>query len=435
MRLFLSRREIDRAPLADEPRPVRQVGVVGAGLMGAGVAFVTAEVARLQVRFKDRDDDRVADALRRVRTLFQQEHDRGRLGAMELERRWHRVTATTDWRGFERCDVVIESVNEDLDLKRQILREVEAVGREDLVFASTTSAIPIAALAEASRHPETVVGMHYFSPVPRIPLLEVVAGPATSPRVVATAVALGRQQGKTVIVVRDGPGFYTTRILAPMLSEAGHLVSEGVPIPVVDAALQDFGFPVGPFRLLDEIGIDVSAKVNALLAEAHGERIAPWAGLRWLVDDRRYGRKNQRGFYRWSEGQRGDVDASVYAILGVTPRTDVVPSEDLAWRCVLRLVNEAVHCHGEGVLRATRDGDVGAVLALGFPAFHGGPFRLVDALGAREIVERLRGLRERYGARFEPAPLLVELADTGAAFYGADAPAPGARPLPVRKAR
>ncbi len=427
VRLFLARRAIDHGPLVPNdtgasPRTVHRVGVLGCGLMGTGIAYVTADCARLPVRLKDRDDDRVGEALRRLRGMLERRRAGGRIDPLEMERRWHHITPTVDYRGFERCDVVIEAVYEDLELKRQVLREVEAVAGPDVIFASNASALPIADIAAASVHPETVIGMHYFSPVARMPLVEVVPGPRTAPWVTATCVALARSQGKTAIVVKDGPGFFTTRILAPLLSEAGHLVSEGASIEAVDRALVEFGFPVGPFRLLDEIGLDVSARVNTLLAEAYGPRIGPWPGLRWLVDDRRYGKKNGRGFYR----ARGEVDASVYPVLGVQPRGDGEPSEDLAWRCVLRLVNEALWCHGEGVLGSTRDGDVGAVLGVGFPAYRGGPFRLVDALGPRDVHDRLVALRDRHGVRFEPAPLLAEMAEEGVTFYGEGA-VPAAR--------
>jgi 3-hydroxyacyl-CoA dehydrogenase/enoyl-CoA hydratase/3-hydroxybutyryl-CoA epimerase len=245
----------------------------------------------------------------------------------------------------------------------------------------------------------------------------------TAPWVTATAVELGKKQGKTVIVVRDGPGFYTSRILGPYLNEATYLVSEGVPIEIIDAALVRFGFPVGPLTLLDEVGIDVGVKVGKILHDAFGDRMAPPPGIERLVEDERFGKKNGRGFYDYGGKKRGEreVDRSVYGVLGVEPNADLVPS-DAAERCVLALVNEAVHCLGGGILRSARDGDIGAVFGLGFPPFRGGPFRYVDGVGAPEIVRRLERQEKAHGDRFRPAPLLLELAQKNGTFHGKQGP-------------
>jgi 3-hydroxyacyl-CoA dehydrogenase/enoyl-CoA hydratase/3-hydroxybutyryl-CoA epimerase len=265
-----------------------------------------------------------------------------------------------------------------------------------------------------------IVGMHYFSPVHRMPLLEVVRTKASDPRAVATAVALGRRQGKTVIVVRDGPAFYTTRILVPYLNEAAHLLAEGCPIEEVDAAMVDWGFPVGPFQLMDEVGIDVGAHVGAVTEEAFGERMRWPAVFAALSEDHRKGRKNGRGFYLYGRGapKQKTVDGTVYQVLGVAPRPRAATSDEIALRCGLAMVNEALRALGDGVVRCPRDGDIGAILGVGFPPFRGGPLRYTDVLGAVEVLRRVRSLEQRFGARFEPAPLLVEMARTGKRIYG-----------------
>jgi 3-hydroxyacyl-CoA dehydrogenase/enoyl-CoA hydratase/3-hydroxybutyryl-CoA epimerase len=256
--------------------------------------------------------------------------------------------------------------------------------------------------------------MHYFSPVNKMPLLEVITTDRTDPRVVATAVAVGRRQGKTVIVVRDGFGFYTSRILGPYLNEAGHLLAEGVPIEDLDAALVEWGFPVGPVTLLDEVGIDVAAKAGKVLHEAFGDRLESPDMFVRLLDDGRTGRKGRKGFYRYDahgtkvQG-RDAVDASVYALLGLSPGRFVPPAE-IAERCALQMVGEAIRCLDEGILRSARDGDVGAVFGLGFPPFRGGPFRFADALGARELLVRFRAYEQRLGPRWAPPARLVALA-------------------------
>jgi 3-hydroxyacyl-CoA dehydrogenase/enoyl-CoA hydratase/3-hydroxybutyryl-CoA epimerase len=401
------------------PREIERTAMLGGGLMGGGIAYVTV-AAGIPVRLKDRDDAGVGRGLKYVRDILEERAKKKQITREELEQKFALVTGTTDYSGLKHADVVIEAVFEDVPLKQQILRDVEAITGPECIFASNTSSIPIATIAQASKHPETVVGMHYFSPVQKMPLLEVIRTPETAPWVVATAVALGKKQGKTVIVVKDGVGFYTSRVLAPYMNEAAHLVAEGVAIEAIDRALVDWGFPVGPVQLLDEVGIDVAAHVGAIVHGAFGDRMLPPPGVRKLVEDERTGRKNGRGFYRYDlpvpPGGERAVDASVYRVLGVEPRMKL-PAEEIQMRCALQMVNEALLCFGEGVLRRPRDGDVGAIFGLGFPPFRGGPFRYVDTLGAAEVLRRVRSYEMRFGRRFTPAPTLVEMARRGERFY------------------
>ncbi|ACY15958.1 fatty acid oxidation complex subunit alpha FadJ [Haliangium ochraceum] len=397
------------------PRPVRKVAMLGAGLMGAGIAYVSAAKAGAQVRLKDRDPASVGRGLRAVREIVDGQLKRKRLSARQRLELMNRVTPTTDYSGFGDADVIIEAVFEDLALKRRIVAEVEAACGPETIFASNTSTIPIGRIAEASTRPETVIGMHYFSPVDKMPLLEIIVTEQTAPWVTATCVALGKAQGKTVIVVRDSVGFYTSRILGPYMNEAFHILAEGVSVERIDRALVDFGFPVGPVKLLDEVGVDVAHKAGTVMREAFGERMDAPPGMERLIDDERLGRKNQRGFYLYG-GKKKGVDDSVYELLGVAPGRETA-ADEIAERCALQMVNEAAHCFGEGVLRSARDGDIGAIFGLGFPPFRGGPLRYVDALGAGVVVERLRALAGRFGKRFEPAPVLVAMADKKLRFY------------------
>ena len=218
--------------------------------------------------------------------------------------------------------------------------------------------------------------MHYFSPVEKMPLLEVIRGSKTADWATATAVELGKKQGKTVIVVNDGPGFYTTRILVPYSMEAVRLLLEGVSIEEVDAALEEFGMPVGPIKLMDEVGIDVGAHIVVTLNDAFGDRIPLIEGVEKVLEDDRKGKKNGRGFYDYSDGSKGkQVDSSIYQIMGVSNagRTELSRVE-ITERIVLTMLNEAAYCLGEGILRSARDGDIGAIFGLGFPPFLGGPF-------------------------------------------------------------
>ncbi len=416
--IFFATTALKRDTGVDDPsvkaREVAAVGVLGGGLMGAGIAFVTAS-AGLPVRIRERDDASAARALATVAGLADERLRRRSVDRLERDATVRRLTATTDWSGFERVDLLVEAVFEDLSLKREMLRAFEQVNPRG-IFASNTSSIPIGSIAEAAARPEGVLGMHYFSPVQKMPLLEVIVTPRTASEATATAVALGKRQGKTVIVVHDGPGFYTSRILAPYLNEAAEILLEGASIEDVDGALTAFGMPVGPIVLMDEVGIDVGAKVGKILHEAFGERMAPPKGLEALVAAGRLGRKARKGFYTYG-GKRKEVDRSVYDLLPGGRARKRVNRDEIADRVVLQMVNEAIRCLGDGILRSARDGDVGAVFGLGFPPFLGGPFRHADAIGARQLLDRVERWHDRFGERFEPAPLLVEHARTGARFH------------------
>jgi 3-hydroxyacyl-CoA dehydrogenase/enoyl-CoA hydratase/3-hydroxybutyryl-CoA epimerase len=418
MEIFFATTALKKDNGTDDPavRPleVERVGVLGGGLMGSGIAYVTVN-AGLPVRLREKDDAAAGRALGAVRGVLDERVERRSIDRLERAEKMRLLTATTDWSGFAAVDVVVEAVFEDLALKREMVRAFEQVNDHGL-FASNTSSIPIAKIAEGAKRPERVLGMHYFSPVHKMPLLEIVVTDRTSKEATATAVALGKRQGKTVIVVRDGPGFYTSRILGPYMNESVRLLLDGAAVDEVDRALVEFGFPVGPFTLADEVGIDVAAKVGHILHDAFGARMEPPPTLDPFVASGRLGRKAKKGFYTYG-GKGKKVDETVYDLLpgGRTRRT--FSREELQERLVLPLVNEAVRCLGEGILRSARDGDVGAVFGLGFPPFRGGPFRHADAIGTSALLARMEALREKHGDRFEPAPLLVEKGRAGAPFH------------------
>jgi 3-hydroxyacyl-CoA dehydrogenase/enoyl-CoA hydratase/3-hydroxybutyryl-CoA epimerase len=419
MEVFFAQTALKKDSGVDDPsvraRKVERVGVLGGGLMGSGIAYVTAN-AGIPVRIREKDDLAAARGLASVRGVFDERVKRRSLERLDRDQAMKLVTATTGWEGLEKVDVLVEAVFEDLALKQEMVRAFEAVNAQGL-FASNTSSIPISRIAEASRRPESVLGMHYFSPVHKMPLLEVIVTPRTSPDATATAVALGKKQGKTVIVVNDGPGFYTSRILAPYMNEASEILLEGASVEDLDRALTGFGFPVGPITLLDEVGIDVGAKVGKVLYQAFGERMKPPAALEKLIADGRLGRKSRKGFYTYDGKKKKEVDETVYDLLPGGRRRRAVDADEVVDRVALMMVNEAIRCLGEGILRSPRDGDVGAVFGLGFPPFRGGPFRFADQLGPRQLLDRLERLRSRFGDRFEPAPLLVEHARTGRTFH------------------
>jgi 3-hydroxyacyl-CoA dehydrogenase/enoyl-CoA hydratase/3-hydroxybutyryl-CoA epimerase len=421
--IFFAQTALKKDPGVDDAdakaRPVRKLGVLGGGLMGGGISYVSAAIAGIPVRVKDKDDAGVARGLAYVKEILDERAKRRSISALEAADAFARVSGTTDYSGLKSADLVIEAVFEDPDLKKRVLRDVEAIVRADCVFASNTSTIPITEIASASTRPENVLGMHFFSPVHKMPLLEVIVTKKTAPWVTATAVACGKKLGKTVIVVNDGPGFYTSRILGPYMNEAAYLLTEGVPIEVLDRALVRWGFPVGPITLLDEVGIDVAAKAGKVMHGHFAERMTPPPVLNRLIEDGRAGRKNKKGFYTYGDKKSKEPDASVYAVLGVKPQKKTPPEEELAERVALQMVNEAARCLGEGILRSPRDGDVGAVFGLGFPPFRGGPFRWIDATGVASVVARLDHYKQAHGARFEAAPILREYAAANRRFHPA----------------
>ncbi|HET8734357.1 MAG TPA: 3-hydroxyacyl-CoA dehydrogenase NAD-binding domain-containing protein, partial [Anaeromyxobacteraceae bacterium] len=397
-----------------KPRPVERVGVLGGGLMGSGIAYVTVN-AGLPVRLREKDDAAGARALAAVGAILDERVKRRSIDRLERLATARLLTTTTGWEGLGAVDLVVEAVFEDLALKRELLAAFEAVNPRG-VFATNTSSIPIADIARGARRPEAVIGMHYFSPVHKMPLLEIIPSAATAPEVIATAVALGKRQGKTVIRVGDAPGFYVNRILGPYMAEGAWLLTEGATIEDLDAALVAYGFPVGPIALLDEVGIDVGEKVGKILQAGFGDRMRAPDALPAVVKAGRLGRKSGKGFYLYEDGKRRGVDATVYGLLpGRGSRA--VPREEIAERMALALCNEAARALGDGVVRSARDADIGAVFGIGFPPFRGGPLRALDAMGAKAALDALSRLRDRHGERFEPAPMLVDLARTGGRFH------------------
>jgi len=398
-------------------KSIASVTILGGGLMGAGIATVSVQKAQIPARIKEANDQGMMRGYQYVNKVFRGQLKKGRLKSIEYTKLMARLTASTDYTGLKNCPMVIEAVFEDLALKQQMLRDVETHAHDQIIFASNTSTIPIAKIAEASKHPETVIGMHYFSPVEKMPLLEVIVTNKTADWVTATCVELGKKQGKTVIVVHDGPGFYTSRILGFYMNEAAWLLHEGAKIEDLDRALVHFGFPVGPVTLLDEVGIDIATKAGKVMGKAFGERMLSPGAFDKLLFGNRLGRKNERGFYIYENGKKGAVDTSIYHVLGQTDKRKSILEKDLQDRLALQMVNEATRCLEENILQSPRDGDIGAIFGLGFPAFLGGPFRMIDTLGAKKIVERLEQLTKTVSSRFKPSQLLNDYARSGKLFH------------------
>lgn len=396
--LLLTLRQRGAAAQLGVPRAVRLLGVVGAGFMGSGIAQAGA-AAGMRVRLRDVDAASVARGLSAARKLTEDGARKRVFERREAARIIGRLSGAPDLSGFGRADLVIEAVFEELELKRRVIAEIEGVVPDDAVIASNTSALPIGAIAARARLPERIVGMHFFSPVHRMPLVEVIRTARSDDRAVATTVATAHALGKTPIVVRDGPGFYTTRVISALSGEALLMLQEGARIEDVDAALTRFGWPIGPLALADEVGLEVAAHAGETVARARGIESPRIVGL--LIAEGLKGKRAGGGFYRY-EGKRRIGNARVYELLGTTPGA---PAEDVAERCTLAFVNEAARCLDEGILRSPGEGDLGAVLGLGFPPFLGGPFRWADTRGPA-LRDALRGLEEKHGSRFAAAESL-----------------------------
>jgi 3-hydroxyacyl-CoA dehydrogenase/enoyl-CoA hydratase/3-hydroxybutyryl-CoA epimerase len=411
----------DSGVTGDAPAPlkVQRVGVLGTGFMGAGIAAITAQQG-VPVRFKDAKHEAVLRGMTAVRDVLKDGYTKKRVTRQQFDDQMSLVSGTTSYEGFAGADLVIEAVFEDLAVKHTVVKETERLLKSHAIFATNTSTIPIGDIAKAAQRPERVIGMHFFSPVPKMPLLEVIVTPHTAPEVITTVVSFGRKLGKTVIIVNDSPGFYVNRILAPYINEAGLMLDEGVAIDAIDKAMVDFGFPVGPITLIDEVGLDIAGKSGKIMAEAFGARLTPSRSLTAVLEVGRLGRKGKNGFYSYDEdGKKEGVDASVYELLPTKSERTTLTASEIQHRCVLAMANEAARCLGDGVLRSARDGDIGAVFGIGYPPFRGGPFRWLDVQGIASVVEQLRVLDARFPGRFTPAPLLVSMAAEGRRFYPA----------------
>jgi len=400
-----------------EPRTVSAVGVLGAGVMGGGIAQLVADKAALPVRMKDIAQPALASGMAHAAKVFAKQVKRRRLTPDAMRRKMNLIRPTLFYDGFSRSDVVIEAVVENLDVKRKVFAEVAEHVAPDAVLASNTSSLSVDAIGQDTPSPERVVGMHFFNPVDRMPLVEVIAGEKTAPWAIETIFDLSRKLGKTPVLVQDGPGFLVNRLLVFTLAEALWLLDEGHRIEDLDRIMKRWGMPMGPIALTDEVGIDVAVKVAHIIQDAFGDRLPLPDWLDRLVEDGRLGKKNGRGFYAYAQGERTAPDRKVYPLLGLDPRIEDPDPTALIDRMALPMVDEAARCLEEGIVRTPGELDLAMIFGTGFPPFRGGLCKYADDRGLDEIVETLDRLADEVGERYRPSEALRKAAEAGGGFY------------------
>ncbi len=420
--LFLNKEALEKGAVRPKDvadQRVKKVGVLGAGMMGAGIALVSAQ-AGMEVVLVDRDQAAADKGKAYSESYMDKGIKRGKATAEKKEALLARITATPDLEHLKGCDLIIEAVFEDPSVKADMTKKVEAIIPEDCIFASNTSTLPITDLAKASVRPEQFIGIHFFSPVEKMFLVEIIKGKETGDRAVAKALDYVRQIRKTPIVVNDARFFYANRCIIPYINEGARMITEGVSPILIDNAARQLGFPVGPIQLTDETSIDLGAKIARATKAAMGDAYPESPSddlIFWMEEQGRLGRKANAGFFDYDEkGKRVEYWKGLqdkYPLAAEQP--DLIEVQE---RLMFAQVLEAVRALEEGVLEDIREGDVGAILGWGFAPWSGGPLSWLDIIGTPYAAERCDQLAEAYGERFACPPLLREMAEKGQSFYG-----------------
>lgn len=399
------------------PRKVERAGLLGAGVMGGGIAWAFAN-KEIPVRMKDIKQESVNLGYQQAAENFGYALKKRKLTKNQFLGKMGMISGTLDYSGFRNVDVVVEAVVENMDIKKKVLAETENYISDKCVYASNTSSLSITEMASVAKRPENVGGLHFFNPVSRMPLVEVIAGEKTSKETVATLFELAKKLGKTPIVVKDGPGFLVNRLLLPYMNEAMFLFEEGVSVERIDRVMKDFGMPMGPMRLVDEVGIDVGAKVSKILNQAFGARAQSSPVADAVVASGRLGKKNGKGFYLYENGKETGIDDSILEVVKNRNNRSVgLTDGELIQRMTYPMINEAALALADGVVKTPGEVDLGMIMGTGFPPFRGGLLRFADNEGVKRIAETL----ERFsgaggGERLRPNQALLDVARRGS-FY------------------
>ena len=416
--LFFLNEEIKKQRGADfdgEITPPESAAVLGAGVMGGGIAWLMSHRG-LSVRMKDISWDAIAQGYAQAGSYFAQLKKRRRIKQGQIDRAMNRIGASVDYHGFSRVDLVVEAVVENMEIKKQVLAETETYLSDSALLCSNTSALSITEIATALQRPENFCGMHFFNPVNRMPLVEIIRGKQTSEQALARAVAMVKKWGKSPVVVQDCPGFLVNRILLPYINEAAYLLQEGADIEMVDNTITGFGLPMGPFELADQVGIDVGYKVAKILEAGFGKRMAACPLLTTVYDDLQLlGKKGSAGFYMY-DGKKTVVNPAIARFAEVGKKREY-SEEEIIDRLLIVMVNEAARCLQEGVVASAGQLDFAMIMGTGFPPWRGGLCRWADAVGLETIVNKCETLDAVIEERYQVSPYLRELATTGRGFY------------------
>jgi 3-hydroxyacyl-CoA dehydrogenase / enoyl-CoA hydratase / 3-hydroxybutyryl-CoA epimerase len=400
-------------------RKLQSAGVVGAGVMGGGIAQLFADKG-IAVEMKDIAQPALELGIASALSLFQKSLKKRAITKRQFDQKLNLITPTLSYVGFRKAELVVEAVIEKMDVKKSVLAELEKHVSDQAVIASNTSSLSISEMQTALVRPDRFVGMHFFNPVHRMPLVEVIRGSQSSDGSIITTYQACKQLGKMPVVVKDSPGFLVNRLLMPYLAEAATLLMSGVGMDRIDSVLLDFGMPMGPIELIDEVGLDVGEKVAGILKAAFGDRMLAPDAFGKLIEKKWLGKKTGRGFYVYEGSKKvKSLDPEIYSVLGISMRSEPMEASEILDRCILGMVNEASRCLEEKVIAGPADLDLAMIMGTGFPPFRGGLARYADARGLSAIVERLEELSKTVGPRFAPAPSLVAYAKSGSGFYGA----------------
>lgn len=397
---------------AGEQPGVRKVGVVGAGVMGGAIAQSVSN-RNIPVRVKDINDKALAGALKEAIGIYQGAVRRRRLKPNELENKMDLISVGLTLDGFKNADIIIEAVVEDLGIKQKVFRELADLTGPETILASNTSSLPVSRMADGCRNPERITGLHFFNPVDRMPLVEVIRAEKSSDAAIERTIAFARGLGKTAIVTADRPGFLVNRLLLPYMNEAAYLLESGWSPQDIDRAAVGFGMPMGPVELIDQVGIDVGYKVAHILEEAFGERMKVAPVLQRAKEKGLLGKKGGKGFYIY-----GKKHGAANPELHTSGRAKKCSPEDALKRMLYVMINEAARCLEEKVIDGPETVDIGMIMGTGFPPFRGGLLRYADSIGTGGILKDLERFQKEVDAkRFEPAPLLRRLAADEADFH------------------
>ncbi len=403
-------------PAGIKPLPVKNVAVIGAGVMGSGIAWLLTD-RDFTVRMKDIDMTVIGKGYGTIKSIYDDYVKRKKLKPNEASLKLQKLSTTTDLTGFQRADFIIEAAVENLDLKKKIFEELESKISDRAIIASNTSSLSITEMAKFLKHPERFVGVHFFNPVPRMPLVEVVKGAATSDETLATAVDLCKKLGKTPMVVGDCRGFLVNRIFTTSANEVFRLFEEGVAHEKLDHMMLNFGFPMPPFVLADEVGIDVMYKVNHVLEEAYGSRMQSPKVIDAMYEKKLFGKKVKKGFYIY-KGKDKSFNPEVYKLMNYkAPNNESMSQMEMSDRVMLLMINEAARCLQEKIVSRPDYLDMALIMGVGFPPFRGGLLRYADSLGINYIVDHLKAFEQKYGSRFAPCDRLLEMQKNGESFY------------------